>query len=151
MTSRYSKVESLKIDYLCLKIKEIRYLEYELKRIDEEIEKVNTNMIRIQSVYFSPQPKGKNIGDEFEMKLHRLIFTKDILEDSKSKIDAELKKCYYILNFLTPACKDIAVDLYINKKKSSALSMKYNISNPYQKIYDELRYFRIDRFLTNFS
>lgn len=148
MSKRYTYEEKLKIEYLKCKIKEMRYLKYMIKVIEEEIDDLDS---KIEVITNSTKSviKMKNIkaySIELDKKLNDLINQKEKCYSKIKNIDNELQKINFILDSLTPLNKQIAIDLFITKESLIKISDKYFITNPYQTLNDELKCIELDKY-----
>lgn len=144
--ARYSKEETLKIEYLKSRIREIRYLEYALSISNDKLEEIEN---KIRNVYSSKSfyVYSKKISKvETDKKWNKLIQQKEVITKKKTKIEIALKSNNVILDLLSPTIKEIAIDLLVKKISLERIKDKYYVSNPYQALNDELRYLEIDNY-----
>lgn len=142
--ARYTKEETLRIEYFKSRIREARYLEYELFNTKSKIEEIDYKLSRISNQQ-SRKLKKYTIFKTDE-KWNKLIQEKSELTNRVKLIDKELNRIENILNSLTSKTKNISIDLLVRKLSTKRICDKYYISNPYQTINDELRYLDIDNF-----
>lgn len=145
--SRYTFAENLKIEYLKLKIKEIRFLEFEISNAKDEIVKIDTKLTKVSSINYETCLEKHNSHKNNENGiLNDLLDKKMNLERKIDILSKELSFGTKLLNSLSPNVSKIAKDLFINKYTMNKICFKYHVTNPYQMINDELRYLNIDNF-----
>ena len=142
--ARYTKEETLRIEYFKSRIREARYLEYELFNTKSKIEEIDYKLSRISNQ--QSRKLKKYTVFKTDEKWNKLIQEKSELTNRVKLIDKELNRIENILNSLTSKTKNISIDLLVRKLSTKRICDKYYISNPYQTINDELRYLDIDNF-----
>ena len=143
--ARYTKSEALKIEFFRSKIKELRYLDYEINLVEDQIDEVNFKIKRMGTSSKIPSGNKKKQYDK-DKKWNMLITQKDVLLHKLHKLNCEKAYIDTILNSLSATTKRIAVDLLVKRYTAEKVKDIYFISNPYQAINDELRYLEVDKF-----
>lgn len=145
--ARYTNGESLKIEYFKSKIKETRYLKYELSNSESKIEEINYKLTQIRNTNNLNNCIIKNHQNyKIEEKWNKLIQEKEELINKINTIKKELQYVDVILQTLSPNIREMAIDLLVRKFSLGKIRDKYYVSNPYQCINDELKYLEIDEF-----
>lgn len=146
---RYSKDEELKIDYLKLRIKELRYLNFVINKLQNEIDEVDLYLTKISNPS-NVILEGSYINSySIDGKLNKLLDKKTCLEKQRNYYVKEKDFSERILNALPEPIDKIAHDLFVLRYTSSKIMDLYFVSNPYQSINDELRYLEVDSFLSS--
>lgn len=144
--SRYSSYEHDKIEYFKLKIKELRFLEREMAIVKEDLKTVEMDLRRVPSPNLRRSYKSKYEYKNNCALWNKLIMEKESLIIKEMNLSNAIGNIHRILDALTPATRDLAIDLFVNKKSKVKILDEYYTQNPYQTINDELRHIDIDIF-----
>lgn len=144
--SRYSSQEHEKIEYYKYRIRELRYLQIEIRNVKEDLKEIEFKLRLIPSPQIKQTYKSKYEYKNTCALWNELIAKKESLFIKEMNISNAMCSVHRILDALTPNTRELAIDLLVNKKTVTYVTSKYNTRNPYQTINDELRHVEIDSF-----
>lgn len=144
--SRYTDREHDKIEYYKYRIRELRYLEREFAIVKDDLREVEANLKKVPSPQIKQTYKSKYEYKNNCALWNKLIMQKEELTIREMNISNAIGSIHKILDALTPVTRDLAIDLLVNRMSASLAMTRYNTTNVYQTINDELKYIKIDSF-----